>query len=256
MPIPTATLFPNLPAFPGEGLVELPITNNSETKIKDFNHLIHGANLDYQPSFFISIESWEKLFNGLRADGTKWLPKGYEIFGFIFCIAFNDDHPFPRAYFRIRTVIKGKKIHSNEKEIKAVVEIDNIAYVDIEKALRHPNKDCTVFINPTSTEYRRVNNAVKAYKENIHSRPVAFQTTPPLSRSILNPPEPFVQEGNIFGRHSPFLVHNLKSPAKGAKIAFAWDKEKQSFSFIFNINPIAETQKIPCPVPYVGCATS
>lgn len=246
--------FPNLPTYPGEGLIELPVVNNSESKIKDFNALINVNDLNYQPTFFISLDSWKKLFKGLRKNGSKWLPDGYEIFGFVFCIAFTDEIP-TRAYFRIRTIIKDKRIKSTTKEIKVEIEIDNIAYVDIEKATRQPGKNCIKFIDSTFPEYRMVNGAVKRYKERISSRPVAFQENPPHVQNLRIPLEPYTQEGNIFGRNGHFILNNLKKGAKGSAISFAWDSEKKAFSFIFNINPTGETQYVPCPLPHVGCKT-
>ena len=243
--------FPILTNMPdgGQGIVTIE-TGSREENIIAFKRKINPNDLNYQPSFFISRDSWKKLFEGRKADGQIWLPKNYEVYGFVFCIAFNNDKPEqPVAYFRIRTIIKDKKTKPNpiaENTIKVLIEVENIAYVDIFKPFKadvpiSKQQESIKFVSPTSnpTEYKMVNRAVKNYIKDPMSRHKDFTK--------------LTQEGCIFGKNSPYL-DNLKIYRKGSKISFA-QLDDGTFTYILSINPDGEINGIKCPVPHTTCFT-
>lgn len=190
----------NFPVFDSAGgLRELPgpgclgmfsnsIHPQAKENIDAFNAFIHKAD---QPSFFISDERWEMLRNG-RNHAGQWLQKGYEVYGFVFCLALKrwdfpegkkpeketrekdprDNDPrqkergklFGYAYFRIRTILKktGTDLEGIS-EFDAFVEEKNIAYVDIAEALKDNselNEDQVKFVtdHPADDALREIIN--------------------------------------------------------------------------------------------------
>lgn len=140
-----ADTFPNFDnsfLYPNQGLIEL---NSPSIKEVTDNHITNFRNrIRNQPPFFISRDSWRQLVNGIiqtERGEECWLPKGYEVFAFVFCLAFDKQG---YAYFRIRTIIietskrKGEvdiRENNKPKTIEALIETDNIATVNIDYAL-------------------------------------------------------------------------------------------------------------------------
>ena len=238
--------FPNLLIHPDGGISEIQ-TGSSDFKIDAFEQLM----LNTQPIFFITKANWQKLFDGKGANGRSWLPKGYEVFGFVFCIAFTEEDfkagRIPRAYFRIRTVIKQILIDSREATIPAEIETTNIAYVDINSL-----EDSVKFINHRSEKYQYVNRGVRTFKEQLaqHNALKIFAG------------KQWTQEGCIFGKNSPYLLKNIfdkNVKVKGTTVAIGWNVDKNdghpSFTFILKTNPDGEIDGIKCPVPHTACFT-
>lgn len=269
--------FPNLnnsSLYPGLGITEL--ANGSETyqtdKIWAFNNLINPQPSTSRPySFFISQDSWHKLFNGLDSNNICWLPIGYEVFGFAFCLAFQKHEPI-RAYFRIRTIIKHRsEKHSATNTISVKIDPNKIAYVDLNK-IDNPTHwiDCvTFFDNLYVTPLLEVNKDVDKYKFfirrnlSLFNRPTTnlkdvkarLQGIPKEKWESVGDNTAILQEGSVFGKNSPFLLNLWNEGVKGSMISIAWDKDEQLTSFIFSINPYGETSRIPCPVPYTACSS-
>lgn len=247
----------SLETIPGNGIKEITISQR-DRKMLAFNRRMYDMyNRTEQPSFFISRLSWEKLTMGLRGDGSCWLPKGYEVYGFAFCLAFAKYGSDYRNYFRIRTLIRNKK----NKTIW--VEVDNIVFADLSK-VNYDEQDCLTFINPLISERERQelnhhNRNVQYYKEITRTIPLDKRPITNLSEiEKLNDPENQEkaaknQEGCVFLRKSPLIETLYMRKMKGFLISIGWTSETRLVSFLFSINPHLETEGMPCPIPHTAC---
>lgn len=240
-----------------------------------------------QPSFFISRESWLKLFQGIsyNNDGSinNWTTKprytGFHICAFLICIGFHkgeskEDKPYfgynpltepkknQKAYIRVRTILK------NEKRELIRIETKNIAYGDLDIALLSDSNDCLKFI--TDHDFR-LNPKVKKLKakidKDIHQNPKGYPAVPEETSRIPAgflstistlsfQQHPFVDitnNGNYFGSNRIWTdLLNTKYPKSlGTKISFMWDSTNKTIGQYFKINCDCVTSQ-PCPGP-PGC---
>ena len=275
MPVRTRVHVFDLPNLSENGIEEIRQVGSikpdeiAKIKIEAFkSHLKLGGSL--QPSFFISNESWKKLFNGLDDNGNKWIDDSREeVYGFIFCIAFEEIHGGYQAYFRIRTILKNNiKVQvpdTNlflENPFPYWIEQNHIAYVDVQLAFDAGENDidCVKFIDSTSAKFITLNASVTDFKRNVSQY---FERPYPITNidEVKLLPERLqqvgkyrkTQQGTIFSSKCTFL-HNLKNPkVLGSRISFAWDNDSQSYSYIIHINPYGEINGIKCPVPETAC---
>lgn len=247
-----------------------------ESEIENFKNIFLN-----QPSFYISDVSWKLLMEGKNPDGSSWLPAGYEVFGFVFCVAMPKNELFTLnkipltqnqyPYFRIRTIIQsilpvinfdssitgvnvagsvslwGKTPPKTSYPIK--IEIDKIAYVDIEIAFENerlremglPLLDCLRFGEGSATDPDVAN-----WKEQLPSFGRRFITElekPPSLNFI-----PVTQEGAIFGKQR---IQTILDEKPGTTISFAIGLDKKSSEADKNrmINPIKFVFKIESLYP-------
>lgn len=244
----------SLETMSGNGIKEITLSQRDH-KMLAFNRRMYEMYYrTEQPSFFISRLSWEKLTMGLRGDGSCWLPKGYEVYGFAFCLAFEKFPSEYRNYFRIRTLI------INKKDNTIWVEIDNIAFADLSK-VNNDEQDCLTFINP-ETEREKLehhNLSVQEYKRITKKIPLKERPTANFNEiKNLDPKKQeqvaINQEGCVFLRKSPLIQDLYMRKMKGFLISIGWTSETRLVSFLFSINPHLETTGMPCPVPYTACS--
>jgi hypothetical protein len=236
-------------------------------KIKEF--------IPDQPNFFISRESWQLLIDGKTISGgseKNWLPPNYEVYGFVFCIATHRNHGNKpnhqeRAYFRIRTIIKEISVIDSTDlyKIPVLVETDNIAFVELTKALRNnstpvpsPLENCLEFIAkddigsiigtsglPLKNE---IDLEVKDWKDKQLAKTSIIKFIDVLENRV-----PIEQEGAIFSKNRIKEILTKYSEAKGTTIDIALSITKPAFNFYFDINPGFTTDGMPCPPPEPAC---
>lgn len=233
---------------PSQGLIKLNCFGKFLNWIKVQRFLRKIPN---QPSFFISRENWDLLANGqirnAKNDIVKWIPEGFEVFGFVFCVAFNSDvHLFTdsvgKAYFRIRTLLKKTSCDT------IIVEEKNIAYVDVFKALKR-GVDCLKFIDASDSTQDNIRDIIDTeiiVKNKFSSK---------IPKSFNDKHLFFNNEGGIFAKERIWDTLLLKcyNEAKGTLITLTWSGDKpfqRIISFDFKINGQYNTN-LPCPIPEV-----
>lgn len=269
-----------------QGLKELQTVeekNYFKNQINEFKLMVPD-----QPVFFISRKSWSNLFNGIsyNNDGTlnNWInaPKyiGFEICAFLICIGFHKGEfeqkdPYfgynpltetkknKKAYFRIRTILKNERLPLPMVRI----EIENIAYGDLEVSLRSDTVDCLKFITKKDCiidpKVKKLKTKIDEgiYKnlkghpripEDISHVPTGFlvpNPNPAMSGSTIN----ITNNGNYFGSRRIWtdLLLTMYPASLGSKISFMWDKSNNSIGQYFKINDDCVTKQ-PCPGP-PGC---
>lgn len=259
---------PNFPAFttPLQGLVELDALGISESdaRITNFNSKIPN-----QPSFLIKKEFWEKLANGENMVGS-WLPTGYEVYAFAFCVAFDKQTVTsnPIAYFRVRTILREKGVKAKNKKLPVLVEIDNIAYVDWDTALSNVTKtpdkkvNCLFFIEKNNPSHLSRRNRID---EEIVVNPTSvIPTINPYNSKIPNSfkdldsdkkMNSIIQnEGSIFGKDG---IWNKLLSAEGkynfnkdTTISLTWNDVTNHISLDIKINDQYGVDSLrDCPFP-------
>lgn len=220
-----------------------------------------------QPSFFISKETWRILWEGKNPENDlSWLPEGYVVYGFVFCLAFHGySSSDPRwitedkgtgAYFRIRTIIKeaGEEIPVNGL-LKVAVQTINIAYVDSD--FISARQDNVVFLSKDNLEPLSRVNAQVVRKEGNGRLTDFFRTKEnSIPRSVFEDKSNILSnEGCIFG--SKRIEDILKDESrKGTTISLAIRAknpvEQSGFEvfYRFKVNPYYDTN-LPCPNPPV-----
>lgn len=222
-----------------------------------------------QPNFFISRESWELLFAGKTISGGVekiWIPTDSEVYGFVFCIATHKNKviqaiPPERAYFRVRTIIK--KISTIDSTdpigIPVLVETDNIAFVNLSKALRNnristpsPLENCLEFIAKGDglSLKNEIDLEVKDWKEKQRNSTSVIKFIDTVNGEKIIP---IVQEGAIFSKKRIKEILTKYTKATGTTIDIALDTKNPAFSFYFDINPGFTTLGMPCPPPETAC---
>ena len=208
-----------------------------------------------QPNFFISTDSWKLLINGSgqdQAGSWQWLQEGYEVYAFVFCVAFERERKYSRAngYFRVRTILK------NTKTGDIQVSPNNIAFGNLSYALgtsKSERSDDLEFVRSEKDGVlERINEEViikpdldtfgnpaiipNSFKENIGSK---------KERSIIS------NEGNIFSKYRIWddILTNY-SDATGTYISLAWNRKTKAIILNFKVNPEYEAT-VPCPPPPV-----
>jgi hypothetical protein len=289
-----ATVFQTVPGFPVftdnlQGLVQLDAGKPDFTSER-YNQMITDFNEKYpgQPSFLIKKESWDFLRQGKNPNnGISWASQNFEVYAFVFCIAF-DQKDIPKAetkskksktsgkfsaskpdltlsaktfaYFRVRTILKviGQKVKDGKATV--LVETNNIAYVSLEKAFANQNnpggeqQDCLIFVDENDWDIREKINS-EVFRKPKPSESIDLRTKNILEIFITTPKSEakiIENEGSIFGKQGiwdKILVekYNLKNDTL---ISLTWDKQKGTFSFDFKINDEYGTA-LPCPNPPV-----
>jgi hypothetical protein len=246
------TNFPDLSLNTDEGLHELlSLTEKraSNRKISKFLTLLPN-----QPPFFISKKSWDYLSKGMQyykdTSGAMvektWISADYEVYAFVFCIAFSQNDHDKRAYFRVRTIKKQKINTATGSFMPVEVETDNVAYVDLEIALWNVGKpqrlwkDCLKFIDPSDAITRNsIDNEVILTSFSVpHILSLIPDGLINGDKSIIN------NEGDIFSKNRIMSLLNRYTD-KGSKISFTLHPDNV-IGFDFKINVQAETT-IKCP---------
>jgi hypothetical protein len=259
--------FTGNPNFPDRGLKEI----NFWGKISIcFRQWAFKRKVPNQPSFFISRSDWGHLVSGSHITDFKTKYPNHEIYGFVFCIAFSNDLVpntqgsaiFSRklAYFRIRTILRCLTEKHNSKNIEVEVETENIAYVNIETALKNKaegkSNSCLEFItkeetlqfpeidirkNKINTDVIRKQSDVFVNQENI---PNTFKQDMKKYKILL-----IQNEGTIFSKERIWNDILLSHPeAEGIEITLLWNGSKNDITCHFKVNPSYETS-IKCPQP-------
>ena len=239
-----------------------------------------------QPSFFISDKKWQMLCNGENHEGV-WLPAGYEVYGFVFCLALKrweireketrekeKSKYFGYAYFRIRTILKKKSTDLNGiSDFEASVEQEHIAYADVVEALQdnsETNEAQIRFLTPADYLLRElIDKEVIRKGDETNLKNTFF---PDVDTSLDRETKTkvsgiFSNEGGIFGMKR---VEEIRTD-KGTRVSIArrvrpydekWDKEegmpdlsRREIYYHFKINPEYESF-IPCPMPRVCSGSS
>lgn len=237
-----------LKELPGPGCLGMfsgPVNPQAKANIEAFNVFIRRND---QPSYFITDKKWEMLCNGENHTG-KWLPEGYEVYGFVFCLALKSGETireaggkenrekenrklFGYAYFRIRTILKktGTDLTGTD-EFDAFVEEKNIAYADINEALNNnseSNEEQVKFLtsDPADDALRElINKEVIKKGDDTYLQDTFFQGVNPYydqgsreegskGRKIHGI---FSNEGGIFGQER---IRSIRQE-KGARISIA-----------------------------------
>ncbi len=124
-------------------------TETTKQNIGNFVKLINQAG---QPKFFITSGELEELSRGAKLT----IEKGYEVFGFLFCIAIrkksNSSNGAGNAYFRIRTIYKKKGGLDDE----LFVDTQRIAFADLDKAMGAGSKNGTVTFLYDDTDPKQI----------------------------------------------------------------------------------------------------
>jgi hypothetical protein len=264
--------FPKIPDFPAfttslQGLVKLKTRrerSESDRRISNFKSKVPN-----QPSFLIKKEFWKKLANGENNSGS-WLPTGYEVYAFAFCIAF-DKHKVtsnPIAYFRVRTILKEIGVKAKNKKLSVLVEVDNIAYVDWDTALSNVTKtpdekaNCLFFIDKNNPSHLSRRNRID---EEIVVKPTSsIPTINPYNSNIPNSfkdldsdkkMNSIIQnEGSIFGKNG---IWNKLLSAEGkynfnkdTTISLTWNDVTNHISLDIKINDQYGVDSLrDCPFP-------
>lgn len=250
------TNFPDLSLNPDEGLHELTTPNAKSASNRRIRKFL--TKLPNQPPFFISKKSWDYLSKGMQiykdSSGAMvektWISLDYEVYAFVFCIAFSQNDLDKRAYFRVRT-IKKEKIKTEVGAFMPVeVETDNVAYVDLKKALSNMLlpagtpvsawQDCLVFVDPSDVITRNSidNEVVLASFSVPHILSLIPNGFINGDKSIIN------NEGDIFSKNRIMSLLNRYTDL-GSKISFTLHLDNV-IGFDFKINAQAETV-IKCP---------
>jgi hypothetical protein len=246
------TNFPDLSSITNEGLREL--TNPIEQR--DSNQRIRKflTKLPNQPPFFISRKSWDYLSKGMQYynDSTgnmvekTWISKDYEVYAFVFCIAFSQNDHNKRAYFRVRTIKKEKTKTAIGPLMTVEVETDNVAYVDLGIAISNRGKpkrdwqDCLKFIDPSDVISRNsIDNEVVLASFSVP------HTLSLIPRGFINGDKSIINnEGDIFSKNRIMSLLNRYKDL-GSKISFTLQPDNV-IGFDFKINVQADTE-IKCP---------
>lgn len=270
-----------LPSSGCLGVLSASINPEAKANIEAFNSFIRRVD---QPSFFISEKQWEMLRNG-ENHRERWLPEGYEVYGFVFCLALKrqvrpgkegnekeDRKYFGYAYFRIRTILKKTALSlAGITEFDAYVEKKCIAYADVVEALSDNSETNSAQIkfltsDPADDAMRDLVNSEVIQKGDdanlIHTFFQGVDTSideGSKERKILGV---FSNEGGIFGKER---VEEIRKE-KGSRISIArrirpFDKERDQEEgmpdllrretyYHFKINPEYETV-VPCPMPRI-----
>ena len=272
--------FPNLALFPNQGIRELFTETEKfeiELDVERFKTLIPN-----QPAFYISRRNWQKLSEGVHTyleHGNRyvdkvWLMDGYEVYGFVFCIAIDqkfkskcdllEQNKVKYAYIRIRTILRkiSDEISTNQ-EIDVFVETNNIAYVDLKTAFLNMENgkrdDCLKFIKYDLNDLSSVQEKNKVDSEvikkaddgkqsEINKLPKTFIYESKKQRSIIK------NEGLIFGKERIIALLD-RYEDKGTSIAFSL-KPNNFIRFQAKINVETEIDGVTgyqCP-PYPICS--
>ncbi len=252
----SVTNFPNLSSNRNEGLRELISLSEKRSSNRKITKFL--TKLPNQPPFFISRKSWDYLSKGMQiykdSSGNMvektWISSDYEVYAFVFCIAFSQNDLDKRAYFRVRTIKKEKTKTAVGAFMPVEVETDNVAYVDLKKALSNMLlpagtpvsawQDCLVFVDPSDVITRN----------SIDSEVVLTSFSVPHILSLI--PDGFINgdksiinnEGDIFGKNRIMSLLNRYTDI-GSKISFTLHPDNV-IGFDFKINVQAETV-IKCP---------
>lgn len=261
------------------GVLSNSINAQAQTHIEAFNTFLRRAD---QPSFFISDKQWQMLRNG-ENHKEKWLPDGYEVYGFVFCLALKkhvkpekeadpkaDRKYFGYAYFRIRTILKKTGLSlAGVSDFDAYVEKINIAYADVVEAL-HDNSDT----NSAQIKFLTSDPADDAMRDLVNSEVIKKGDDANLIATFFQGVNTSVEdkerkihgvfsnEGGIFGRER---IDEIRKE-HGSRISIARrirafdperDKEdgmpdlsRREMYYHFKINPEYETV-VPCPMPRI-----
>jgi hypothetical protein len=261
-----ATTFPNISKFPiftdtYKGLVKLTPAGkiDSDNRIEEFKIKVRD-----QPPFFITKESWKLLSNGMRPGGLIWIPLGYEVYAFVFCVAFDRQNLSankPCAYFRIRTILKRVDELVVNGKVAVLVDTNNIAYVNIDKALLSSIDDCVEFLDVSIPAQKIKKDLID---EEVIVKPSSVTITNPYNSHI---PDSFKNlvidndintiiknEGAIFGKEgiwdSLLSIGGKYHYQKNSLISLTWNKRTKHISFDFKINDQYEALR-DCPQPPV-----
>lgn len=260
-------IFPCWDGSSTDGLIVA--SGDTANNIGHFNLLMYSANL-IQPSFFISRESWRLLVNGISRNKygslIQWMDyRRYEVYGFVFCIAFDEKKG---SFFRIRTILKEKDakcvVNNKKKEMKVCVENENVAYVDIDAALSNPRLDCMRFIDVTDNDFNiRIYdlNSRVIVKERQGNLPESFNYSAqsvflPIGKKGYKFNNKINNEGNYFGKRRIWdrLLNQTYPCSEGTVISIASketlinNEAKREIYFNFKINEAFDTN-LPCPNP-------
>lgn len=250
---------------PEQGLIEL--RNLAEKRENDLKIEAFKVFAPTQPDFLISNQHWKLLASGISLDTDhsteiNWLKdtySGYEVYGFVFCVAFRITHDNQKkAYFRVRNILK--KIGDDTCDL--IVDTDNIAYVDVEKAIDKPSENCLIFLSEYDTPDRA--NLKKVIDDEVYTtkkRLAAAKRSAQLART----PRGFIKvegvnekqtiiiknEGSIFGKNRIWeQILNNTYKGKDSRISFTWNGLDKTIGLDFKINAQLAT-KIDCPDPRI-----
>jgi hypothetical protein len=232
---------------------------NSNNRIDEFKIKVTD-----QPSFFISKESWKLLSNGMRPGGAIWVPFGYEVYAFVFCVAFDRQNLSankPCAYFRIRTILKRIDESVVNGKVAVLVDTNNIAYVNINKALLSSIDDCVEFLDVSIPAQKSKKDSID---EEVIVKPSSVTIINPYNSQIPNSFKDFSidgninsiikNEGSIFGKEgiwdSLLSIGGTYHYQKDSLISLTWNKRTKHISFDFKINDQYEALR-DCPQPPV-----
>jgi len=258
---------PNFPVFdtsPGanQGLFKLTLWQRIvySFRIRAFKYMIPEP--PYQPSFFISRKSWERLIRGENVINKY---PGYEVYGFVFCVAFEGDEKCKegekrhkknkkktgKAYFRVRTILRKKDDQPTSGNITVEVEPVNIAYASVDYALgARPDGqyDDLVFLVNNPDLAAEIDSEVIVKHDSGTATPANNANIPDSFKdrcgSFIN------NEGHIFSKDRIEGILKDYSRAKGSRVYLVWNGPDQSISFKFKVNPDYGTE-IPCPQPNI-----
>lgn len=126
------------------------VAETTRQNIESFGKLINQTG---QPNFFITSSELEELSKGAKLT----VDKGYEVFGFLFCIAIrkkvnSSNEGAGNAYFRIRTIYKEK----GGSDDNLFVDTQRIAFADLDKAMSTGAKNGTVTFLYDDTDSKQI----------------------------------------------------------------------------------------------------
>ena len=236
-----------------------------------------------QPSFFIRKESWERLFAGenvleknnnfKHSDGKK---RQYEVYGFVFCVAFtkdklkkefyekygekDPDQPTKyddknmlkggKAYLRVRTILREINQNASSQIINVEVETEAIAFTDLELALGNmgTTTDSLVFLQPGDPRITEINSDVIVNHPSGTPAPANNSGIPQTFKDRCGS---FIEkEGHIFSKDRMKEILDKYPHSEGSKITLIWNEKQKVISFKIKVNPEYGTE-IPCPQPNI-----
>lgn len=256
--------FPVFDTSPGanQGLFKLTLWQRIVycIRIREFKYMIPEP--PYQPSFFISRKSWERLIRGENVINKY---PGYEVYGFVFCVAFEGDekckeeeqrhkknrNKIGKAYFRVRTILRKLSDSSKTGNITVEVEPVNIAYASVDYALgARPggHDDDLIFLVNNPGLAAEIDSEVIVKHDSGTATPANNANIPDSFKdrcgSFIN------NEGHIFSKKRIEGILNDYSKSKGSRVYLVWNGPNKAISFKFKVNPEYGTE-LPCPLPAV-----
>lgn len=256
------------------GLIEVNESEiaNYKKRIDEFNSMISNR-IPVQPSFFVSKKSWNLLANGQLesniGENVNWIGTdycNYEVFGFLFSIAFDTnfkrkDLPNEQfAYIKISTIIKNNQ--TEPSKISQLIIKDRIAYTNLYfgfgygKSLR--NDDLT-FVDSDNIDLINLIDKNVLEKETLKSEITSINRNIPKNFLLSNNKN----ESDLISKNVGIIISKKKiwddilelSDSNGTQITLGWDNINKMIIPQFTTNNDKDTRMfygdLPCPGP--GC---